>query len=66
MEKILKKNLKEIEQVVVDWFHLAQDRDWWWDLVNTVMYLRVPYKERNLLTSSATISFSRTVIRGIG
>jgi hypothetical protein len=22
---------------VVDWMHLAQDRDQWWTLVNTVM-----------------------------
>jgi hypothetical protein len=26
----------------VDWMHLAQDRDQRWDLVNTVMNLRVP------------------------
>jgi hypothetical protein len=25
----------------VDWIHLAQDRDRWWALVNTVMNLRV-------------------------
>jgi len=26
---------------VVDWMHLAKDRDQWWDLVNTVMNLWV-------------------------
>jgi hypothetical protein len=26
----------------VDWIHLAQDRDWWWALVNTVMNIWVP------------------------
>jgi hypothetical protein len=26
----------------VDWIHLAQDRDQWWALVNTVMNLQVP------------------------
>jgi hypothetical protein len=26
----------------MDWIHLAQDRDQWRDLVNTVMRIRVP------------------------
>jgi hypothetical protein len=26
----------------MDWIELAQDRDWWWQLVNVVMKLRVP------------------------
>jgi len=26
----------------VDWINLAQNRDKWWALVNTVMKLRVP------------------------
>jgi hypothetical protein len=25
----------------VDWMHLGQDRDQWWDVVNTVMNLWV-------------------------
>jgi hypothetical protein len=35
-------NLREIEWESVDWMHLAQDRDQWQNLVNTVMNLRVP------------------------
>jgi hypothetical protein len=27
---------------VVDWMHLAEDRDQWWALVNMVMNLHVP------------------------
>jgi hypothetical protein len=27
---------------VVDWIHLAQYRDQWWAVVNTVMNLQVP------------------------
>jgi hypothetical protein len=41
-EDNIKMDLREIGFVVVDWIHLAQDRDRWRDLVNTVMNLRVP------------------------
>jgi hypothetical protein len=38
----IKMDLREIEFGDVDWIHLAQDRDRWRALVNTVMNLRVP------------------------
>jgi hypothetical protein len=34
-------DLKEIELGVINWIHLAQDRDQWTVLVNMVMNLRV-------------------------
>jgi hypothetical protein len=37
-----KIDLREIDFGDVDWIHLAQDRDRWRTLVNTVMNLRVP------------------------
>jgi hypothetical protein len=41
-EDNIKMDLREIWFGDVDWIHLAQDRDRWWALVNTVMNLRVP------------------------
>jgi hypothetical protein len=38
----IKLDLGEIGLEDVDWFHLAQDRDWWQALVNMIMNLRVP------------------------
>jgi hypothetical protein len=35
-------DLKEIGWVGMDWVHLAQKRDRWRALVNTIMNLRVP------------------------
>jgi hypothetical protein len=37
-----KMDLREIEWEAIDWIDLAQDRDQWRALVNTVMNLRVP------------------------
>jgi hypothetical protein len=38
----IKMDLREIGWDVTDWIHLAQDRDQWRALVNTVMNLLVP------------------------
>jgi hypothetical protein len=37
-----KKDLREIGWDSVDWIDMAQDRDQWRALVNTVLNLRVP------------------------
>jgi hypothetical protein len=37
-------DLRQVGLKVVDWIHLAQDRNWLQDLVNTVMNLWEPYK----------------------
>jgi hypothetical protein len=37
-------DFREIEWEVVDWMYVAQDRDNWWDLLNTAMNLRVSIK----------------------
>jgi hypothetical protein len=37
-----KTDLKEIRCDVIDWIHVAQDRDNWWALVNIVMILWIP------------------------
>jgi hypothetical protein len=38
----IKMDLKEIDWYGMDWIDLAQNRDQWRALVNTVMNLRVP------------------------
>jgi hypothetical protein len=38
----VKTDLREIGWGGMDWIDLAEDRDQWRDLVNTVMNLRVP------------------------
>jgi hypothetical protein len=38
----MKINLREIGWDGVDWIDMAQDRDQWRSLVNTVLKLRVP------------------------
>jgi hypothetical protein len=62
----IKMHLREIGVAGVDWIHMAQDRDRWRALVNTVMNLRVPYREGALCLAERTIRFSiRTLLHGV-
>jgi len=47
----IRMDLRQIALEGVEWIHLAQDRDQWRAIMNTVKYLRVPQKEGNFLTS---------------
>jgi hypothetical protein len=52
-------DLREIGWGSMDWIDLAQDRDRWRALENTVMTLRVPYNIGKFLSSCTTGGFSR-------
>jgi hypothetical protein len=39
--RIILKHRREIRIEGVDWIDLAQDRDWWWALVNMIMNVQV-------------------------
>jgi hypothetical protein len=54
----IKIDLRETEWGGMDWIDLAQDRDQWRALVNTVMKLRVPQNVKFFICC-ATESFSR-------
>jgi hypothetical protein len=57
----IKMNLREIEWGCMDWIDLAQDRDQWSALVNTVENLRFPENFGKFLDSCLIGDFSRTV-----
>jgi hypothetical protein len=50
-EDNIRMDLREVVWEGVDWIVLAQDRDKWRALVNTVMNLRFPSKAGNFLIS---------------
>jgi hypothetical protein len=54
----IKLDLREIEWHGMDWIDLAQDRDKWRALVNTVMKLRVPENAGKFVSGCTIDSFS--------
>jgi hypothetical protein len=54
----IRMDLREIGWDRMDWIDLAQDRDQWRALMNTVMNLRVLYNVGKFLSSCATGGFS--------
>jgi hypothetical protein len=46
-EDNIKMGIREMVFGGVDWINLAQDRDRWWALLNTIMNLRDPLKAGN-------------------
>jgi len=61
-EDNIKMDFQEVGCGVLDWIEMAQDRDRWRALVNTVKNLRFPKNAGNFLTSCKSISFSRRTL----
>jgi hypothetical protein len=55
----IKMDLREIGWDGMDWINMAQDRDQWGALVNTVMNLRIPKNAGKFLSSCTSGGFSR-------
>jgi hypothetical protein len=55
----IKMDLREIGWDGVDWIDIAQDREQWWALANTVLNLRVPQNAMEFLRSCAIDASSR-------
>ena len=61
-EDNIKINLQETKWGLVDWIHLAQDKETWRSFVNIVINIQVPYIANNILILWGTLSFFRTAL----
>jgi hypothetical protein len=57
----IKMDLREIDWDGMGWIDLAQNRDQWRTLVNTVINFRIPLNAEKFLSSYTSGSFSRRV-----
>jgi hypothetical protein len=57
----IRMDLGEVEWGDVDWIGLAQDRNRWWALVNSVLNLRVPWNAGKLSSGLASNGLSSSV-----
>jgi hypothetical protein len=55
----IKMDLREIGWDGIDWIEMAQNRDQWRALLNTVINLRVPQNAGNFLSSCIICGLSR-------
>jgi hypothetical protein len=63
---ILKRIFERLDGCGLNWIGLAQDRERWRALVNTVMNLRFPYNAGNFLSSLGRFSFSgKALLHGV-
>jgi hypothetical protein len=61
-EDNIKMDLQEVRGGCGDWMELAQDRDRWQALVNTVMNIRVPKRRGISSLAAEPVSFSRRTL----
>jgi hypothetical protein len=57
---ILRWNLERWDGGGMDWIDLAQDKDQWRTLLNTILNLLIPWNIGKFLNSCATGGFSRS------
>jgi hypothetical protein len=46
----------------VEWIDLAENKDGWWGVLNTVVIHRDSYNAGNFLTCSGSVKFSRRIL----